>query len=196
MGVTNFGLRERICQSSLIDRLAPAPTCSPSSFGRRLDPTEPSKRVSQRVSHRPLSLCLHHNQRPADRRALLPQTSPRPSFLVGVILAALLSMLPSLLRPLLSSVPRRSLTNSAVRPFSNSSLGKMRIVPVPVRSDNYAYLLVDPSTHTAAAVDPYDVKKVVDAAEKEGVKLGEWLLTTHHHQDRKPPLLFFPNSYR
>lgn len=69
--------------------------------------------------------------------------------------------------------------------FHNST--KMRIVPVPVRSDNYACeclfswkklvaespaarrnvhadsgfadLLVDEATKTAAAVDPYDVKK-------------------------------------
>jgi len=75
------------------------------------------------------------------------------------------------------------LTRNQQRSFSTSLLPKMRIVPVPVRSDNYAYLLIDDDTKTAAAVDPYNVKKVIAAAEKEGVKLGEHLITTHHHDD-------------
>lgn len=76
----------------------------------------------------------------------------------------------------------------------------MRVVPVPVRSDNYAYLLIDESTKKAAAIDPFDgayglrhlfsiahtivtAQKVKDAAEKEGVTLGEQVITTHHHAD-------------
>lgn len=72
------------------------------------------------------------------------------------------------------------------RPDSPTIRPKMRIVPVPVRSDNYACeevftavksaatcahavfrhlicadLLIDDETKTAAAVDPYDVKKGV-----------------------------------
>ncbi|KAG8722373.1 Cytoplasmic glyoxalase II [Ceratobasidium sp. 395] len=58
----------------------------------------------------------------------------------------------------------------------------MRVVPVPVRSDNYAYLLIDEATKQAAAVDPFDVPKVRAQAEKEGVKLTA-LITTHHHAD-------------
>ncbi|KAK9898727.1 Metallo-hydrolase/oxidoreductase [Cystobasidium minutum MCA 4210] len=80
---------------------------------------------------------------------------------------------------------RRFISNSPFlrRSLSVSAVSKMRIVPVPVRSDNYAYLLIDEATKIAAAVDPYDVKKVIAAAEKEGVKLGEHLITTHHHHD-------------
>lgn len=58
----------------------------------------------------------------------------------------------------------------------------MKVVPVPVRSDNYAYLLIDDTTNQAAAVDPYDMKKVQAAAEREGVKIVA-NLTTHHHYD-------------
>ncbi|KAG8891104.1 Cytoplasmic glyoxalase II [Tulasnella sp. 332] len=58
----------------------------------------------------------------------------------------------------------------------------MKIVPVPVRSDNYAYLLIDEETKEAAAVDPYDVAKVRLKAEEEGVTFTT-LLTTHHHPD-------------
>ncbi|GAA96788.1 uncharacterized protein L969DRAFT_252858 [Mixia osmundae IAM 14324] len=75
------------------------------------------------------------------------------------------------------------LTQVVRRAFSSSARLKMRIVPVPVRSDNYAYLLIDDASKEAAAIDPFDVKKVVAAAEKEGVTLGRLLLTTHHHND-------------
>ena len=58
----------------------------------------------------------------------------------------------------------------------------MRIVPVPVRSDNYAYLLIDETSNKSAVIDPYDVSKVEAAAAKEGVSL-EAIITTHHHDD-------------
>jgi hydroxyacylglutathione hydrolase len=70
----------------------------------------------------------------------------------------------------------------------------MKIVPVPVRSDNYAYLLVDDATRKAAAVDPYDVPKVKAAAEKEGVELIA-VLTTHHHHDHAGGNAEFAKSY-
>lgn len=59
---------------------------------------------------------------------------------------------------------------------------KMRIVPIPNQSDNYAYLLIDDASNKAAAVDPYDVPKVTAAAESEGVQIVAGI-TTHHHMD-------------
>ena len=58
----------------------------------------------------------------------------------------------------------------------------MRVVPVPVRKDNYAYLLVDDTVNEAAAVDPYTPSKVKAAAEQLGVKVVAGI-TTHHHND-------------
>ena len=58
----------------------------------------------------------------------------------------------------------------------------MKIVPVPVRQDNYAYLLIDESTNKAGVVDPFDVPKVKAAAEQLAVQVVA-CLTTHHHQD-------------
>ena len=58
----------------------------------------------------------------------------------------------------------------------------MRVIPVPNQSDNYAYLLIDDVSKTAAAVDPFDVPKVTAAAEKEGVQIVAGI-TTHHHAD-------------
>jgi len=53
---------------------------------------------------------------------------------------------------------------------------------VPVNSDNYSYLIIDESSKTAAAVDPAEPKKVLDAAQKIGVSIKQ-ILTTHHHGD-------------
>ena|ERR1700722_3013716 len=58
----------------------------------------------------------------------------------------------------------------------------MKIVPVPVRNDNYAYLLIDDATQQAAVVDPYDFPKLETAVQKLGVKITA-ALTTHHHFD-------------
>eukprot|EP00013_Stygamoeba_regulata_P023584 CAMPEP_0177663488 /NCGR_PEP_ID=MMETSP0447-20121125/19942_1 /TAXON_ID=0 /ORGANISM="Stygamoeba regulata, Strain BSH-02190019" /LENGTH=284 /DNA_ID=CAMNT_0019169307 /DNA_START=250 /DNA_END=1104 /DNA_ORIENTATION=- len=58
----------------------------------------------------------------------------------------------------------------------------MRIVPVPVHQDNYAYLLIDPATGEAAAVDPAQVPPILEAAEREKVNITT-ILTTHHHWD-------------
>ena len=66
--------------------------------------------------------------------------------------------------------------------FSSTASAKMKVVPVPVRDDNYAYLLIDDSTYKAADVDPYDVPKVQAAAEKAGVQIVAGI-TTHHHFD-------------
>ncbi|BGP39840.1 Cytoplasmic glyoxalase II [Rhodotorula kratochvilovae] len=59
----------------------------------------------------------------------------------------------------------------------------MRVIPVPCRSDNYEYLIIDETTQTTAVVDPFDPPKLQAAAAKEGVKLGQYLLTTHGHHD-------------
>ncbi|KAH9854096.1 hydroxyacylglutathione hydrolase [Lenzites betulinus] len=58
----------------------------------------------------------------------------------------------------------------------------MKVLPVPVRDDNYAYLLIDDTTNIAAAVDPYDVPKVRAAADAAGVNIVA-AITTHHHFD-------------
>ncbi len=58
----------------------------------------------------------------------------------------------------------------------------MRIIPVPCRSDNYAYIVIDQSSNKAAVVDPYDVPKVISAASDAGVEIVG-ALTTHHHDD-------------
>ena len=58
----------------------------------------------------------------------------------------------------------------------------MKIVPVPVREDNYAYILIDEPSNEAVAIDPFDFAKVNAFAERLGVSLVAGL-TTHHHFD-------------
>jgi hydroxyacylglutathione hydrolase len=85
-------------------------------------------------------------------------------------------------------IPTRSLLRFASalthRPFHNSAFSRaaMRVVPVPVRKDNYSYLIVDDAAKEAAAVDPYTPSKVKEAAEQLGVEVVAGL-TTHHHND-------------
>lgn len=86
-----------------------------------------------------------------------------------------ISALPhSLMRPLFP-FPRPPLRRLSTR-------ATMRVVPVPVRQDNYAYLLIDEPSNKAAAVDPYDVPKVQAAANRLGVSIVA-AITTHHHHD-------------
>ncbi|WFD05915.1 hydroxyacylglutathione hydrolase [Malassezia vespertilionis] len=66
----------------------------------------------------------------------------------------------------------------------------MRIIPVPVRDDNYAYIMMSTPTKSgvrpeAVFVDPYDVPKVRAAAHELGLKDSDivGLLTTHKHFD-------------
>ncbi|MBI2964074.1 MAG: hydroxyacylglutathione hydrolase [Deltaproteobacteria bacterium] len=57
----------------------------------------------------------------------------------------------------------------------------MRIVPVPVLLDNYAYLVIAESG-AAAVVDPSEAAPVLRAVEREGATLAA-IWNTHHHWD-------------
>jgi len=52
--------------------------------------------------------------------------------------------------------------------------------PVPILSDNYAWLLKDSVTGATAIVDPADAKPIIEAIEKAGGRLDMILLTNHH----------------
>ena len=56
----------------------------------------------------------------------------------------------------------------------------VQVVLVPTLSDNYAYLVIDDVTQQAAAVDPAEPKKMIEAAKLAGVTITK-ILTTHHH---------------
>ncbi|XP_060629549.2 probable hydrolase PNKD [Anolis sagrei] len=58
----------------------------------------------------------------------------------------------------------------------------MKILPIPVLSNNYSYLVIDTGSNCAVAVDPSDPLAVQSVIEKEGVTL-EAILCTHKHWD-------------
>jgi len=58
----------------------------------------------------------------------------------------------------------------------------VEIVPIPLLSDNYGYLLIDPTTKRAAIVDCSEAGPVLAEVERRGLTL-EAVLSTHHHFD-------------
>jgi hydroxyacylglutathione hydrolase len=56
----------------------------------------------------------------------------------------------------------------------------MTLQPLPAFADNYIWMLHD--GHRALVVDPGDAQPVLDALQREGVRL-EAILVTHHHPD-------------
>ncbi|XP_068429294.1 probable hydrolase PNKD [Clinocottus analis] len=58
----------------------------------------------------------------------------------------------------------------------------IKIIPIPVLSDNYSYLVIDTASSVAVVVDPADPQTVQAALEEEGVTL-EAILCTHKHWD-------------
>src|SRR4051794_25747406 len=58
----------------------------------------------------------------------------------------------------------------------------LAIVPVPVLSDNYVWLIHDPATQETAAVDPSVGPPVLAAAAARGWRLTQ-VLNTHWHPD-------------
>ena len=58
----------------------------------------------------------------------------------------------------------------------------MKIITIPVLSDNYAYLVIDEATNEAGVVDPSEAGPVADAVKREGVNFTT-IINTHHHWD-------------
>lgn len=108
----------------------------------------------------------------------------------------LLSRTTRLVRPAIKySTPQ----SNSIRSFSSSTLLqiKMKIHPVPVRDDNYAYILQSSVDGSAVFVDPYDVSAVESAATKLGISKDKvvGLLTTHHHFDHSGGNEAFAKAY-
>eukprot|EP01098_Paradermamoeba_levis_P012123 TRINITY_DN5248_c0_g1_i1.p1 TRINITY_DN5248_c0_g1~~TRINITY_DN5248_c0_g1_i1.p1 ORF type:complete len:259 (-),score=79.56 TRINITY_DN5248_c0_g1_i1:127-903(-) len=58
----------------------------------------------------------------------------------------------------------------------------MKVVVVPILSDNFSYFLIDEANGVAAVVDPAEPTKVYEEAQKLKLKVTT-ILTTHHHWD-------------
>lgn len=57
----------------------------------------------------------------------------------------------------------------------------LELVTIPVLSDNYAFLLHDPSSGATACIDVPEADPILDALSKRGWSLTEIWLTHHHH---------------
>ncbi|KAG7464144.1 hypothetical protein MATL_G00184140 [Megalops atlanticus] len=69
--------------------------------------------------------------------------------------------------------------HSSAQPMEMNGI---KIIPVPVLSDNYSYLVIDTVSNKAVAVDPADPQTVQACVKEEGVSL-EAILCTHKHWD-------------
>jgi hydroxyacylglutathione hydrolase len=58
----------------------------------------------------------------------------------------------------------------------------LQISPIPAFDDNYIWLVQEPPGEVALVVDPGDDEPVLEALEREGLRLGA-VLVTHHHGD-------------
>nr|XP_023695767.1 probable hydrolase PNKD [Paramormyrops kingsleyae] len=58
----------------------------------------------------------------------------------------------------------------------------IKIMPIPVLTDNYSYLVIDREANLAVVVDPADPQTIQACLESEGVTL-EAILCTHKHWD-------------
>ena len=58
----------------------------------------------------------------------------------------------------------------------------MEIIPVPVLTDNYVWLIHDPASGETAAVDPSVADPVLEAAAAKGLRITQ-VLNTHWHPD-------------
>jgi hydroxyacylglutathione hydrolase len=61
-------------------------------------------------------------------------------------------------------------------------MAKLEVELLPALSDNYVYLLREPSTDTCGVVDPATAAPVLARLGQLGRKL-DWILITHHHAD-------------
>ena len=59
---------------------------------------------------------------------------------------------------------------------------RVKVLTIPILSDNYCYLLVDTHRKVAAAVDPAEPDTVRAVAKEKGLTITT-VLTTHHHWD-------------
>ncbi|MBP6985285.1 MAG: hydroxyacylglutathione hydrolase [Alphaproteobacteria bacterium] len=61
-------------------------------------------------------------------------------------------------------------------------MSNLEIVQIPMLTDNYGYLLIDPATNETAVVDPSEAASVLKILEDRQLKLT-YILNTHHHFD-------------
>jgi hydroxyacylglutathione hydrolase len=59
----------------------------------------------------------------------------------------------------------------------------LEAIPLPILSDNYAWILRDSATGSVGVVDPADAAAVITGIERQAGGRLDWILLTHHHAD-------------
>ena len=71
----------------------------------------------------------------------------------------------------------------------------MKVITIPILSDNYSYLIIDKDNKSCSAVDPAGPKEIIPFLEKEKLNLKN-ILNTHYHSDHTAGNLVLKEKYK
>tara|TARA_Y100000590_G_C15382064_1_gene886723 strand:+ start:60 stop:821 length:762 start_codon:yes stop_codon:yes gene_type:complete len=71
----------------------------------------------------------------------------------------------------------------------------MKVITIPILSDNYSYLIVDKDNKFCSAVDPASPEEIIPVIEKEKLDLKN-ILNTHYHSDHVAGNLELKKKYK
>lgn len=92
-------------------------------------------------------------------------------------------------RRLFSNNSAAALGNPHSKVIERNRIDNMRVIPIPIFTDNYSYLLIDKDSAKAAVIDPAEPAAIIDAINENNKNPNntiinlEQILTTHHHWD-------------
>ena len=71
----------------------------------------------------------------------------------------------------------------------------MKVITIPILSDNYSYLIIDKENKSCSAVDPASPEEIIPFLEKEKIDLKN-ILNTHYHSDHTAGNLELKEKYK
>ena len=71
----------------------------------------------------------------------------------------------------------------------------MKVITIPILSDNYSYLIIDKNNKTCSAVDPASPEEIIPYIEKKKLNLKN-ILNTHYHSDHTAGNLELKKKYK
>ena len=69
----------------------------------------------------------------------------------------------------------------------------MKVIIIPILSDNYSYLIIDKENKFCSAVDPASPEEIIPFLEKEKIGLKN-ILNTHYHSDHTAGNLYLKKN--
>ena len=71
----------------------------------------------------------------------------------------------------------------------------MKVIIIPILSDNYSYLIIDKENKFCSAVDPASPEEIIPFLEKEKIGLKN-ILNTHYHSDHTAGNLYLKKKFK